>query len=82
MLDNVVLLETQKKNNDLRVKTGVKDTFLNFFLDKIEQRRKNITDVEERENVTARVLNTMPRNVFSPVWRLKGLSSITSCTRA
>ncbi|EFI26599.1 hypothetical protein CC1G_15371 [Coprinopsis cinerea okayama7 len=65
MLDNVVLLETQKKNNDLRVKTGVKDTFLNFFLDKIEQRRKNITDVEERENVTARVLNTMPRNVFN-----------------
>lgn len=72
MWDNAVQMEPLKKNNDLRTATGVKDTFLMFFIDKLDLARKKASSNTDRENITLRLLTKMPTDVLSPVWRLRG----------
>jgi hypothetical protein len=78
MFDNVLHFEPQKKNTDLRASTGVKDPFLNFFLEKLERlRKKTFLNSEDRETAAHRMLEHFPTNLYSPVWRLKGESSVS-----
>lgn len=58
-------------NKTLQTLTGVKDTFLQFFLTKVEDsERLARPGAEEQANREA--FSTLPRNPFSPVWRLRG----------
>ncbi|KAG2030384.1 hypothetical protein BDR03DRAFT_994964 [Suillus americanus] len=43
ILENASTLARQKENVDLQTSTGVKDTILRFFLDKLEKARKSLT---------------------------------------
>ncbi|KAG2032254.1 hypothetical protein BDR03DRAFT_874342 [Suillus americanus] len=43
MLENASTLARQKENVDLQTSTGVKDTVLHFFLDKLEKARKSLS---------------------------------------
>ncbi|KZT33465.1 hypothetical protein SISSUDRAFT_955499, partial [Sistotremastrum suecicum HHB10207 ss-3] len=67
--------ETQKKRKTTIRDSGVKDTHLNYFIQRLDQATKNL-DGEEARQAMLRELQSMPREemMYSPVWRLLGLS--------
>ncbi|KAG1724109.1 uncharacterized protein EDB91DRAFT_1063018 [Suillus paluster] len=73
MLENASTLARQKENVDLRTSTGVKDTILRFFLDKLEKARKSLSGDAARQ-ATREAYTRLPANTFSPVWRIRGLN--------
>ncbi|KAF9521533.1 hypothetical protein CPB83DRAFT_865442 [Crepidotus variabilis] len=73
MLSNASLLQAHSTNQKLRTETGLKDTFLQFFLDRIEISRKNLTG-PRAEQATHSVLEKLPSNVLSPIWRIHDLN--------
>ncbi|KAG2352717.1 hypothetical protein BDR07DRAFT_1497778 [Suillus spraguei] len=73
MLENASTLARQKENVDLQTSTGVKDTILCFFLDKLEKARKSLSGHAARQ-ATQEAYSRLPANTFSPVWRIRGLN--------
>ncbi|KAL1722272.1 hypothetical protein EV715DRAFT_193061, partial [Schizophyllum commune] len=73
MLQNTATVQPLQANKDLQASTGIKDRFLAFFLERTEKARKKLTG-EAAFAATLRALNRIPRNPFSPVWRIKGLN--------
>ncbi|KAG2369048.1 hypothetical protein BDR07DRAFT_1447877 [Suillus spraguei] len=73
MLENASTLARQKENVDLQTSTGVKDTILRFFLDKLEKARKSLSGHAARQ-ATREAYSRLPANTFSPVWRIRGLN--------
>ncbi|KAG2354321.1 hypothetical protein BDR07DRAFT_1548776 [Suillus spraguei] len=73
MLENASTLARQKENVDLQTSTGVKDTILHFFLDKLEKARKSLSGHAARQ-ATREAYSRLPANTFSPVWRIRGLN--------
>lgn len=64
----------QTKIKDYKTSKGTKDMFLEHFIDSIGLVLKKRRGTAAREALAAH-LATLPPNVFSPVWRLKGLVS-------
>jgi hypothetical protein len=61
----------QTRIRDFKTSTGTKDTFLDHFIDTIATVLKKKRGAAAKEALAAH-LATLPANVFSPVWRLKG----------
>ncbi|KAL1740323.1 hypothetical protein HDZ31DRAFT_76965 [Schizophyllum fasciatum] len=71
-LKNVLTMEPQKANNDLRTRTGIKDNFLHFFLTKALKRSQSLAP-SAAAAVTEEVFKKAPSEPFSPVWRLQDI---------
>jgi hypothetical protein len=58
----------------IRTKTGIKDSFQSFFLDKLfaATTKKGRTAIQKSADVTA-LLQTFPEDITSPIWRFEGL---------
>ncbi|KIJ46219.1 hypothetical protein M422DRAFT_250259 [Sphaerobolus stellatus SS14] len=61
------------KSENTATKTGMKDTYMLHFLEKIWAASKPARGSSSKVNAIATVLKTLPHNIFSPVWRMKGL---------
>lgn len=60
----------------LKTETGVKDTFFEFFANRLfaaPGKRRGVT----AEEALYQVLQTLPKSVYSPVWRIKGPPALT-----
>jgi hypothetical protein len=65
----------QTKIKDLKTQEGVKDTYLDHFLDKIAGSYKKKQGVVAKRTALEAQYARLPPNVFSPVWRIKGVQS-------
>lgn len=72
MLIHAISMDPYNQNQKLKTSTGVKDTFLQFFIDKLEK-VKRILPAYRREQVLQAELGKMPKKPYNPVWRLKGM---------
>ncbi|KZT39377.1 hypothetical protein SISSUDRAFT_1061200 [Sistotremastrum suecicum HHB10207 ss-3] len=74
-LDQVKQKETKKKRQTTIRDSGVKDTHLNYFIQQLDVATKNMDGAAAREEIQKQ-LRAMPREemMFSPVWRLLGIS--------
>ncbi|KAH7911093.1 hypothetical protein BJ138DRAFT_1151546 [Hygrophoropsis aurantiaca] len=73
MLENASTMARQKDNADLQTSTGVKDTILRFFIDKVEKAKKSLRGDAARR-ATQHAYTQLPAKVFSPVWRIRDLN--------
>ncbi|KZS93974.1 hypothetical protein SISNIDRAFT_387475, partial [Sistotremastrum niveocremeum HHB9708] len=64
---------TMTARAQLRTSSGVKDTFLNYFIDKLDQARKGKSGPQGQAAVD-RLLRDLPQMLFSSVWRIPGLN--------
>ena len=71
MMDNVAQGMPMSHNQTLRTATGVKDTFLQFFLDKVYKAKKGLTGAQA-ESAERRIFSQMPTQPFNPLSRVKG----------
>ena len=63
--------KTQSKK--LKTKSGVKDTYQDYFLEKIYNFTKNLRSRNtESKNQLNEFLATLPKHLMNPIWRLKG----------
>ncbi|KAI9436623.1 hypothetical protein H4582DRAFT_2078249 [Lactarius indigo] len=58
-----------------RTTTGIKDTFLEVYLDRMYLSYKNRGTRGEKQLALDRFRATLPANILSPVWRIRGESS-------
>ncbi|KAG2035286.1 hypothetical protein BDR03DRAFT_812159, partial [Suillus americanus] len=78
-----MFVEASTVGNQTRIKqrktaTGIKDTFLESFLDCLAQSYSKIRGGNNaKQEALDRVKETLPANVISPVWRVKGLDTHT-----
>ncbi|KAG2750187.1 hypothetical protein P692DRAFT_201906126 [Suillus brevipes Sb2] len=57
--------------------TGIKDTFLDSFLNRLTESHCKIRGNKAKQDALDRVKETLPENVISPVWRIKGIDPHT-----
>jgi hypothetical protein len=69
----------KKRSDDRKTETGVKDTYQEFFLDKLSDATKKIRKTEARAQAFRQAVESFPANTISPVWQIKGISW-TICT--
>ncbi|KIJ43281.1 hypothetical protein M422DRAFT_170181, partial [Sphaerobolus stellatus SS14] len=63
-----------KKNSDqVGTNVSLKDTFQNYFIQKIFTSYKNVSSKTAKEACVSNVLKTFPTDTSSPVWRLRSL---------
>lgn len=68
--------QTQIKQR--KTATGIKDTFLDSFLNHLGESYSKIRGGNRaKQEALDRAKETLPKNVTSPVWRIKGLRSAT-----
>lgn len=60
----------QRMSSDVQRDTGVKDRKLAHFLDAIDGARKK---QPHNTSVILQTIQTFPQNIFSSIWRLKGM---------
>jgi hypothetical protein len=65
-------LGTQTKLKKMRTESGVKDTHQMFFIDKIFQSYKKKRGTASKQAALDAHLGTLPDDITSPVWRIKG----------
>ncbi|KAL0066642.1 hypothetical protein AAF712_006244 [Marasmius tenuissimus] len=74
MLDSVVQSGGVKATFDtMGTSAGVKDPFLNHYVDKIIKASKTTRGAHNKQATTRSFLESLPNDLTSPVWRLKGL---------
>lgn len=60
---------------NLKTSTGLKDNYLEHFIDKIGaliSRLKGPASQNKQQQLD-KLLKTFPKNVLSPIWRIKGI---------
>ncbi|KAJ7596205.1 hypothetical protein C8J56DRAFT_1022550 [Mycena floridula] len=57
----------------LRTETGVKDTYFDHFLNGVESTVKKVRGTAAKTTAHATALQNLPSQIYSPVWRIKGL---------
>ncbi|KAG2361311.1 hypothetical protein BDR07DRAFT_1508499 [Suillus spraguei] len=68
MLENASTLARQKENVDLQTSTGVKDTILRFFLDKLEKARKSLS-LNPHSDTPIEILHVVLLGFLKYFWR-------------
>lgn len=63
----------QTKVKNLKTATGVKDTYLDHFIDLINDSYKSATGPKAKQTTLSQYTSTLPDNIYSPVWRIKGM---------
>ena|ERR1700733_1818270 len=66
-------LGTQTKVKQMRTESGIKDTHQMFFIDKIFQSYKKKRGTASKQATLDAYLQTLPDDITSPVWRIKGM---------
>ncbi|KAH9948702.1 hypothetical protein B0H21DRAFT_890351 [Amylocystis lapponica] len=66
-------LNTKTKVSGMRTASGIKDTFQLFFLEDIFASYKKKQGKDAKEAALRAKLESLPINIISPVWRIKGL---------
>ena len=56
----------------MRTASGVKDTYLDHFIKKLDGAVLNFRGANRQTKLEDEIKN-LPPNVFSPIWRLKGV---------
>jgi hypothetical protein len=64
------------KIKSFKTETGVKDTYLDFFIDRAFASYKNKQGSQAKQVALSEFAVTLPHHVFSPVWRIKGMPII------
>jgi hypothetical protein len=57
---------------DVKTNTGIKDTFLDSFLDRLHLSYKGQCGSLAKQLALDNCFATLPRNLISPVWRIEG----------
>lgn len=65
----------QTKVKSMKTATGLKDTYLDSFMDRMSMSYKKIHGKDSKQKVLDEFKQTLPENVISPVWRIKGYYS-------
>jgi hypothetical protein len=73
MFTEALKLGMQTKVKKMRTKSGVKDTYQMVFIDKIFQSYKNKRGTASKQAALDTLLETLPNNTTSPVWRIQGV---------
>jgi len=58
----------------MKTASGLKDTYLEFFMDRMALSYKKKRGKDAKQKALDDLKQTLPDNVISPVWRIKGLS--------
>ncbi|KAG6806750.1 hypothetical protein H0H92_010138, partial [Tricholoma furcatifolium] len=80
MLENLhtIVHDAKTVGNQTKIKVfktsiGVKDNFLEHFLELIKSSYAKITGYERKQDALDRCMAGLPEDLFSPVWRIAGL---------
>jgi hypothetical protein len=60
----------------MRTESGIKDTYQNFFLEKLFKSYKNKRGADSKQAALDKEIKSLPDNIMSPVWRIKGITDI------
>jgi hypothetical protein len=55
-----------------KTEKGLKDTYLDYFLDKISSSYANVRGLVHKQQALDQILLSIPSEPYSPVWRIKG----------
>jgi len=77
MFKEASTVDTKTKVQNMRTKFGVKDAYQMFFLDKLFKSYKKKRGQESKQAALDREIESLPDNITSPVWRIKG--KVYSC---
>ncbi|KAH9036304.1 hypothetical protein EDB85DRAFT_1821811, partial [Lactarius pseudohatsudake] len=58
---------------DLKTNSGIKDSFLDSFVDRLHSSYKGLSGNLAKQLALNNCLATLPNNIISPVWRIEGL---------
>ncbi|KAI0258168.1 hypothetical protein BC834DRAFT_836247, partial [Gloeopeniophorella convolvens] len=75
---NAMVTEAGQVGNITKIKahktnTGIKDTFLDVFLERMYLSYKDKSGKVAKQNALDSFKHTLPENMLSPVWRIRGL---------
>lgn len=76
MFEQASTVDTKTKVQNMRTESGVKDTYQMFFLDKLFRSYKKKRGQESKQAALDREIESLPENITSPVWRIKGIVTI------
>lgn len=73
-----MLLDAKSLGNQTKIKarkteTGTKDTYLEFFIERLSSSYANVKSRNLRQQALDNMGNSLPEKTFSPVWRIRGL---------
>ncbi|KIJ60407.1 hypothetical protein HYDPIDRAFT_177473 [Hydnomerulius pinastri MD-312] len=68
------LVGNQTKIKEKKTSSGLKDTYLDHFLDYMGMSYKKKRGNEAKQQALDECISGLPKNVYSPVWRIKGLN--------
>lgn len=66
------LVGNQTKIKQKKTSSGLKDTYLDHFLDYMGRSYKKKCRNETKQQALDECISGLPKNVYSPVWRIKG----------
>ena len=75
MFEQASIVDTKTKVQNMHTESGVKDTYQMFFLDKLFKSYKK-RGQESKQAALNREIESLPDNITSPVWRIKGTMMI------
>ncbi|KAF9070032.1 hypothetical protein BDP27DRAFT_1420468 [Rhodocollybia butyracea] len=61
------------KIKEARTETGLKDTYQNFFIERLFSSYKTRRGVDQKQTALNKAISDLPREMMSPVWRIRGL---------
>ncbi|KAG2126284.1 hypothetical protein DEU56DRAFT_743067 [Suillus clintonianus] len=73
MFSHASTVGNQTQIKQWKTSTGIKDTFLDSFLNRLAESHCKIRGGKAKQEALDRVKETLPENVTSPVWRIKGI---------
>ncbi|TFY54865.1 hypothetical protein EVJ58_g8605 [Rhodofomes roseus] len=73
VLFKISTMQRQSDTTELHTNSGIKDRFLQFFLDKVAKMKK-LSPFCDDEELIREAFKTVPLIPFSPIWHLKGLN--------
>lgn len=62
----------QSKIKEKKTATGLKDTYLKYFLEEMAASYKKKHGGNSKQQALDEFIQGLPENVYSPVWRIKG----------
>lgn len=72
MFLNATQVGNQTRVKAMKTSTGTKDTYLESFLDRMSSAFKRKHGLSEKQKALDDVIASLPGNIISPVWRIKG----------
>ncbi|KAF8987532.1 hypothetical protein BDZ89DRAFT_974999 [Hymenopellis radicata] len=66
---------TRSKVKTSRTATGIKDTFQDHFITKLDEAVYKLRGETQRQDALNKAIRELPAETISPVWRIKGMCS-------